>query len=135
MNAAFLRLIRVNNTKFGMFGVLKINEKVFCVTLEPSDKENHNSISCIPTGQYRCVKVHSPRFGKTWTVTDVTDRSKILFHAGNVVRHTLGCILVAEYFGKLGPNMAILNSGKTFYRFLRVLKDYDELHLTIQECF
>ena len=136
MKTAFIRLIRVRGDKeHGTFGVLKINEDFMCVCMEPPDKENKSNVSNIPTGQYICEKFHSPTFGPTWIVKDVTDRSYILFHAGNTVVNTAGCILVAEHFGKLGDNHAVLNSGKTFKKFLEYMDFYELGHLTVMEAF
>jgi hypothetical protein len=129
-----LELIRLEeNERFGTFGVLRINKKVFCVTLEPCDYGNAPSISSIPAQQYTCKRIISPTFGETFEVSNVPGRTKVLFHKGNVVGHTEGCILVAQHFGKLNHNRAILNSGVTFKNFINKLRKYDEIHLTIKE--
>jgi len=133
---AFLRLIRVaSHTKYGTFGVLKLNENWMCVTLEPPNKLNKSNVSCIPTGQYICGQFSSRRFGETWVVTNVPDRKWILFHPGNRVPDTQGCIILGEHFGKLKGDLAVLNSGKTFRNFLDIMKDYDVAHLTITTSF
>lgn len=131
-----LELIRLEeNEKFGTFGILKINKKVFCVTLEPSDLENAPSVSSIPAQQYLIRRIQSPTFGETFQIDNVPGRSHILFHKGNVVGHTEGCVLLAQHFGKLGNNRAILNSGVTFKNFMRELQNYNVAHLTIKEIY
>ena len=63
-------------------------------TLEPPDKNNLRSQSCIPAGKYHARLYPSPRF--QWTVVlleDVPDRDFIEIHPGNFIRHTTGCIL------------------------------------------
>jgi len=131
-----LELIRLEeNDQFGTFGVLKINKKVFCVTLEPSDKLNAPFVSSIPAQQYRCLRIKSPKYGETFEVTKVPGRDSVLFHGGNTVGDTQGCILLAQHFGKLNYNRAILNSGITFQNFMRALKGHDEVHLTIKEVY
>ena len=133
---AFIRLTRIlNHTKYGTFGVLKHNENWMCVTLEPPDKLNKSNISCIPAGQYLCGRFNSNRFGKTWTVMNVPDRKFILFHPGNKIIDTLGCIVLAEHFGKLKGELAVLNSGKTFRNFIEIMEEYDMAHLTISTSF
>lgn len=113
-----VELIRLEETEHGTMGVLRIDKEVFCCTLEPPDRENEVSRSSIPAQQYLCKPVESPTHGGTFEVTNVPGRTHILFHAGNVVDHTEGCILLGQYFGKLKGNRAVLNSGNTFKQFL-----------------
>jgi len=129
-----VEIIRLEeNHKYGTFGVLRVNKSVFCVTLEPVDLENARNVSSIPAQQYICKRVVSPTFGKTFEILDVPGRSHVLFHSGNVLSNTAGCVLVAQHFGKLGDKRGVLNSGTTFKKFLNLLQDYDTFHLTIME--
>lgn len=131
-----LRLIRIEDHETeGTFGVLCFNGTIFCCTLEPPDRDNESNRSCIPPGQYMARRYFSEKYGKTWQITNVPNRSYILIHAGNVVEHTKGCILVGEKFGKLKRDRAILNSGNTFKDFLRATDQLTELHVTITEAF
>lgn len=132
-------LIRLEeSTEYGTFGILKIDKRVFCVTLEPNDEENIPFISSIPAQQYECVRINSPKFGKTFEVTRVPNRTKILFHAGNVVGNTEGCILLGQYWDKFrygAEDRAIVNSGNTMSNFMHILEGEDEFHLTIKEVY
>lgn len=130
-----LELIRLENWAGGTIGVLKIDKAVFCFTLEPKDLLNAVNESCIPTGQYVCRKVNSPKFGETFEVAGVPGRDKVLFHAGNTVKDTRGCILEGSEVGKLKGDRAVLNSGKTFQRFLEEMSNEDEAVLTVTEVF
>lgn len=131
-----LELIRLEeNHDFGTFSILKINKKVFCVGLEPADLLNAPFISSIPAQQYTCKRVNSHKYGPTWEVERVPGRLAILFHAGNVVENTEGCIILAEHFGKLRGDRAVLNSGVTFKNFMRVTNNSVKLHLTIREVY
>ena len=130
-----VRLIRVEESNQGTFGNLIICSQVFCVTLEPSDKLNKRDVSNIPAQQYQCMKIRSSRFGETFELVDVPNRSHVLFHAGNVLKHTSGCILLAQYFGKLYGDRAVRNSGKTFREFMKIMKDIDIFSLTIKEVY
>ncbi len=131
-----LELIRLEEVhRYGTFGVLKISKEVFCVTLEPPDRLNEAFMSSIPAQQYRCHKIKSPKFGATWRVADVPGRDNILFHPGNFGNHTTGCIILAEHFGKLRGDRAVLNSGQTFKHFINYLSQYTALHLTIKEVY
>lgn len=129
-----IELIRLS-TLFneGTFGILRIDKEIFCCTLEPAQKGNKVSISSIPTGQYICQRYRSSRYKNTFEVLNVTGRSNILFHAGNIDDNTAGCILLGEHFGKLRGDLAILNSGKTFKNFMKRMDQADQLHLTVSE--
>lgn len=126
-----VELFRLEGSDQGTLGALRINGEIFCCTLEPSDEDNQKNISCIPTGNYLCKRVNSPKYGDTFEVTNVPNRTHILVHKGNVEKNTKGCILLGQYWGKLGQNRAVLNSGKTFKKFLEVTKEVDEFNLFI----
>jgi len=129
-----VELIRLEEDfKDGTFGVLKINKEVFCVTLEPPDIENARNISSIPAQQYVCRRVDSPRYGDTFEICDVPFRTNVLVHPGNQVIHTQGCVLLAQHFGKLRGDRAVLNSGNTFRAFLSRMTMHNTFHLTIKE--
>ena len=129
-----VRLTRLeDNYIYGTFGVLSIDDKVFCVTLEPPDELNKTSISSIPAQQYTCQKVNTLGHGKTFQVMNVPGRTSILFHAGNTTEHTEGCIILARKFGILQGGRAILNSGETYKQFMAIMDGVDEFRLTIVE--
>lgn len=131
-----VELIRLEeNHDHGTFGVLKINKEVFCCTLEPPDRLNTQNVSSIPAQQYICERYRSPKYGNTFKVTNVPGRSSVLIHAGNVVNHTKGCIILGQYFGKLKDLRAVLNSGKTFKCFMEMMDGVDKFHLTIREVY
>jgi len=131
-----VEIIRLEeNFQFGTFGALRIQKKVFCSTLEPPDVENVRNISSIPEQQYMCERHISPKFHETFLIKDVPMRDKVLFHAGNVVEHTKGCVILGRTWGVLEGNRAVLNSGNTFKAFMKVMKDHQQFHLTIIEVF
>jgi hypothetical protein len=135
MDNRIIELVRLEeNELYGTFGVLKINKMVYCVTLEPSDQENTANISSIPAQQYTCARVNSPTFGLTFEVLNVPSRTHVLFHAGNTITDTAGCILLAESYSKLDNQRSIKNSGDTFTYFNEyVMAGFDRFHLTIKE--
>lgn len=128
-----VEITRLEESKHGTIGVIRVNKVILGFTLEPPDQFNSRNISSIPAQQYRCVPYHSEVHGKTHIVTDVPGRSGILFHPGNVVGHTAGCILIGSEVGKLKGDRAILNSGQTFKRFIEAVGVGEEFHLTIRE--
>ena len=111
-------IIRLEKSREGTFGVLRLNGQVFCVTLEPPDLGNAQGLSCIPPGQYTCTRVDSPTFGPTFEITGVPGRSHILFHQGNVVRDTHGCVLLGRHFGQLGSDRGVMQSRSALTEFL-----------------
>ena len=113
-----VRIIRIEQGAEGTFGVVTIDGVAFCVSLELPWRNNQEDISCIPAGQYYCQRHNSPRFGDTFLVLDVEDRDDILFHPGNWVTDTEGCLLLGQYWDKMRGDRAIKNSGKTFERFI-----------------
>ena len=129
-------LIRLEEDyRAGTFGVFRIQKEVFCVTLEPPDMENTRNISSIPAQQYVCERQVSLRFGETFQVMNVPGRNSVLFHAGNRVEDTEGCIILAQHYGKLKGDRAVLNSGQTFHVFMAIMEGHSRFHLTIREIY
>lgn len=149
MNDYSARIIRLEKSEEGTFGALLLNDKVFCVTLELPWRGNALNLSSIPatdqapflikTGRYICVRRKSPLVAKltkkkwdtTFEVTGVPGRTSILFHAGNFLADTYGCILLAQYWGKLRGDRAVLNSGETFNQFMLVTRNVEKFPLVI----
>ena len=113
----------------------KINKALFCATLEPPDRLNRKNRSSIPAKQYRIERTLSGRWGETFEICDIPGRNLVRFHPGNRVKDTEGCPLLGEYWGKLAGDRAVLNSGKTFERFMQLMAGFDVGHLTISEVY
>lgn len=125
-------LIRVSYLDKYTFGVLLDENLPFCVTLELPWLENKRMISCIPEGHYYCKRVNSPKFGDTFEVMEVPERSHILFHKGNLADDTHGCILTGEQFEPLAGENAVVASGKAFQEFKERTKNVDGFFLIIR---
>ena len=117
----------------GTFGTMRINGQAFCVTLEPPDKNNAQWISNIPPGKYKCKRYSSAKYPRTFEIIGVPMRSRVLFHSGNTVDDTHGCVILGQYFGKLRDNRAVLNSGNTFAAFMGLLEDEEGFDFEIIE--
>lgn len=126
-----MKLIRMESNDDGVFGALVVDGFVLAATLEPPDLNNRRNASCIPTGAYFCRRIQSSRFGSTFEICAVPDRDNILFHAGNRVEDTSGCVLLGQYWGKLSGDRAVLNSGKTFDKFMKLMKNVHECALIV----
>lgn len=126
-----VELIRLEEGPEGTFGVLKVNKRIFCMTLEPKDMLNEQNISCIPAPQqYTCQK-RMTKYGETFEAMNVPGRAGILFHSGNFLGDTLGCILLGQYTSKLRDERGVFNSGNTMKAFMEKMKDIDSFLLTI----
>jgi hypothetical protein len=128
-------LMRLEEGPEGTFGVLRLNGRVYCVTLEPPDRENQRNVSCIPPGTYTCRSVDSPRFGRTYEITGVPDRSHILFHAGNQTHETKGCILLGRKFGSLNGSRGVLESSGALAGFIARIGEAASFEITIIDAY
>ena len=125
-------LKRVASTNFGVFGVLLEDGIPFAVSLENPWLENRANVSCIPAGDYVCQRIRSPRFGNTFQILRVPNRTHILFHKGNLTKDTLGCILVGEQYEFLHGKPAILRSGKGYGEFMQRLNGVRQFAISIR---
>ena len=113
--------------------MLRLGSVPFAVTVEQPWRENMQDISCIPAGRYRCVQVDSPKFGNTFEVTGVPGRTHVLFHRGNSIQDTHGCILVAEEFGGTFNAPMIASSDKGFKEFLYITSSMISFDLIVYD--
>jgi len=131
-----LRLTRItSSSEYGTFGALTIDNVPQCVTLEPYWRNNEYENSCVPTGIYNLEWFDSPKYGMTLQLIDVQGRTFILFHWGNRVKNTEGCILVGEKYGQISCQQAILYSLRAFKSLLFKLQDETKMTLIISEAF
>lgn len=128
-------LIRISEIKDGTFGVLLDDKIPFALTVERPWLENKKGESCIPDGFYTCRRLDSVKFGNTFEVCDVPGRTEILFHKGNVMDDSHGCIIIGEQFEFLNDKVAVLSSAKGFGEFLERTKNLVtfELHISTTE--
>ena len=126
-----LYLNRISYSGEGTFGVLKQNSIPFAVTLELPWRNNVPYISCIPEDSYICHRYSSARWPATFQISNVSNRTHILFHRANTIDDLKGCIGIAEEFGVLRSKPAILSSGRGFDEFMDILKEIDKFTLII----
>ncbi len=126
-----LTLVRVGECGRGMFGMLKFGRVPFVLTLEQPWKDNQQNISCIPPGRYTCQSIRSPKFGATYEVMNVPGRTHILFHRGNYVEDTQGCILIGDTMGGTFDAPAIEASLRGFGEFMALVSGHATFGLDI----
>lgn len=93
----------------------------FCDSLEPPWLENRRGVSCIPPGVYELALTLSTRFGREMPrVIGVPGRTGILFHGGDTVEDTEGCVLLGE--GRTPEAFAASDSRAVLRRFVEWLR-------------
>ena len=99
--SANLLLIRDTFTDKSVIGKLYCNSEFIAHTLELAWRDNEKSVSCIPSGEYKCrVRLARESGSRDYVhllVQDVPDRSYILFHRGNYPSDSRGCILTGTH--------------------------------------
>ena len=133
-NQPILRIVRLEQSEDGAFGVLLFKEKLFCMTLQP-DKEDLHRFH-IPPGLYSLRHFNGIKYKGTLEIL-VSGHTALIFHSGNWERNTLGCTLLGSEARKLGGNRAVLNSGATFERFKQkiVPQVSDGDLILIEDCY
>lgn len=94
-----LMLVRDSFSSSSTDGVLFVDSRPFCNTLEPAigKKVKYGKGCCVAPGIYSIDLHYSPKFGKYMlTLCGVRGRSGILIHSGNTPKDTVGCILVGK---------------------------------------
>lgn len=89
---------------------------------------NQPNISCYPEGAFLAKWIErsaSGKYKRVWHIQDVPGRSGILWHVGNLVRHSRGCTLPGLKHGKLGGLPAVLSSGAGLNAMRRELEGQD----------
>jgi len=104
-------LYRLEKSETETIGTYVLDGKVFCVTLENSQK-------LIPCGTYECRFSFSPRFNcNLYELLNVPKRTEIKHHVANVAAELDGCIAMGARTGAIGSERAVLSSGDTIERF------------------
>jgi hypothetical protein len=129
MKTAILR--RVVESGAGTFGVLIIDGLPCCVTLEHPWQHNEQNISCIPPGNYTLKRYESEVHGSTWQIQPVPGRGTILFHGGNTLLDSKGCVIVGSSYGTIGTHYGVRKSRDAMERLRIILGDADLIPLTV----
>lgn len=125
--------------KNGTHGTVEFPDGTTFETLENPWLNNKNSISCIQEGEYVLKMRNSPvvertskgEFQKGWEVTDVPDRTYIMWHVGNYVRNTEGCILVGKTRDFADGYPVIWSSAIAFRSFMGKMTENETWLLSV----
>jgi predicted secreted hydrolase len=71
--------------------------------------------------------VDSPHFGVTFEITEVAGRTHVLFHKGNTVEDTHGCVLIGEEFA----GASVASSKRGFDEFMALMNGREEFWLVV----
>lgn len=109
-------------------GTFELPSGLVLHTLERPWLNNKRNVSCYPDGIYLCKwmpRSSSGKYKRVWHVLNVPNRGGILWHNGNLVKHSRGCTLVGMRAGKLGGKPAVLSSGTALNKMRRELGGKD----------
>ena len=130
----FIQIQRIRKLSDRILGVMSINGLPYFTTLEPPDKLNKESVSCIIAGTYDYRVVDLDEKDLTILLFGLFERSEVIVHVGNFSTDTEGCILIAESFGLHTAD--IRNSRKAMQTFQSLLiMPGDEGVIEIRECY
>lgn len=125
-----MRLTRLRMDSQATMGVLWYEHEFLAYTLELPWKQNERRVSCIPWGRYKALHHFSPKFGETLLIDGVANRSNILFHAGNTVADSLGCILLGQ--AVVWPENRLAHSRPAMLNFRRLITALDIKSIELQ---
>lgn len=138
-----LLLTRGHGFEMGTPGRLRLPGGFNCYTMERPWLGNKVSESCIPPGVYPLRYRNSEvvrrttggRYSKGWEVADVPGRTFIMFHPGNTIDDTEGCILPGYALSAWDGLWTVTKSRDTFDHVMRVLGGRDEWEIDIRYFF
>ena len=124
-----IRLIRFARFEDRTLGKLIVDNKSF-YTIENPWKDNIPYTSCIPEGEYKLIRVNSPKYGPNmWEVSRVPGRSHILIHIANTASNVTGCIGLG--MGLYGDLAGVATSRVAIEKFYRHTTGFEEMNLTV----
>ncbi|WGH49621.1 hypothetical protein [Alishewanella phage vB_AspM_Slicko01] len=139
-NNRLLRLLRTYK-KDGTVGDLVFPCGKSLKALERPWLNNKKSESCIPEGLYAVALRNSPivertskgKYKKGYEIVAVPDRTFIMFHIGNYVRNSDGCVLTGTDEGESNGIPAVWSSADAFDKFMSLMEKHKITHIHIEE--
>ncbi|NDV28591.1 DUF5675 family protein [Desulfovibrio sp. JC010] len=127
-----VKLIRVEQGTEATLGVMLVEGRSVCWSLEEPWRNNRTDVSCIPQGRYPLRLEFSPSRGcELWTIKDVPHRSYVRIHKGNTVDDTQGCPLTGSRPGYLNGKRAVLGSRDGFREFMNAMSGSSQAEIDI----
>ena len=126
MKLAITRFKNISDGTIGKFELCEADEKPLLsgYTLEPAGEDcvTPGRDLRVPQGVYETAWEYSPRFGRVLATLfneEVSKNRRILIHAGNYPKDTLGCVLI----GAKADERGIYDSKKTLEAFMELAKN------------
>ena len=111
----------------GCFSVLLWDGRPFAVSVERTFDDR----VVIGNGVYPCKRDFYHKGGYPTFEIYVVGHHRVLFHKGNLETHSEACIIVAESFGVLDGQTAVLDSAGGFNEFMRLADGLDEFNMEV----
>lgn len=118
------KLFRYQKESTHTLGALVISGQLFYV-LERPWLNNAVNKSCIPAGQYTAhflPRSGSGKYRNVYHILPVNGRSGILIHTGNLVSHSLGCLLIGSKASVYNNQTVISSSRKALREINKITK-------------
>jgi hypothetical protein len=129
-----LKIVRIEKMEQCVRGVMLVNGIASFVTLENPWLNNERYVSCIPIGSYAIEPFSSPKYGQTFKVLNVPNRSDIICpHVGNLAKDTKGCVLLGMFFTYFEKDPAIASSKIAMDAFRKLILTFQKMALEITE--
>lgn len=134
-----LVLQRLKQSSMGTLGIITEDGKEICQTLEKPwvdvelDGISDKNVSCINADTYICKRVHSPKFGEVFEITNVPNRDHILIHNANFLRELLGCVAVGLQSGEANGEYCVYKSKMALEHFMKNLEGVNEFYLEVMD--
>jgi len=117
---------RISDDGIRIYGVVLQDNVPFAVFIENFAKK-------IKTGEYFCKRDEEGKYVGCWELQDVTGRTEIIIHKANVASQLEGCIGIAEQFGIIDSEPAVLYSQNGFAEFMTKTKDDNTIKIILEE--
>jgi len=105
-----LRLERFAYHPEGTLGYLYLPNGTTLATVEKQWAGNAQNKSCIPEGVYRCQPFSGSKYKDVYEITEVPERSAILFHSANWPHQLQGCIAPGLKLTPAKNGLGVMNS-------------------------